>query len=144
VIIEFRDELRQLWQAGMERSPLAGAMLRHWVHWCSVNHRPTWTVPSWADGTFTVEPNYYIFPLALATASGEWMSKMAVCGNPGCPAPYFLKARRTQQFCEVPVCIAYGQKQHKREWWSRMGAKWRASREKAGSNRNQRERNKRR
>jgi hypothetical protein len=143
VIIKFRDQLREVWRAATERSMRARLILHDWVRWCSLNHRPTWTVPSWADGTYTVEPNYMVFPLALATAAGEWMAKMAVCANPACPAPYFLKTRRTRRFCELPACIAAGQRQHKLEWWRRVGAKQRASRGKSALNRNQRERSKR-
>src|ERR1700687_3352426 len=54
---------------------------------------------------------------------------MAVCGNPECPSPYFLKARKTQRFCDRPACSAYGQREHKRKWWSEHGEEWKQKRE---------------
>lgn len=122
-IWEYRNQLRKLWR----REPDWNIFLHHWVCICRERHLPTWVVPGWADGTQSVEPNFMVFPLALAIAAGEWMPKMVVCANPECPSPYFLKSRKTQRFCDRPACIACGQREHKLNWWRRVGAKRRAS-----------------
>ena len=137
-IFEYREQLQKLWL----RETDSGFVLSHWVGLASP--LSTWIVSAWGDGTHSVEPNYENFPLALAIAAGEWIPKMAVCANPKCPAPYFLKARRTQRFCDRPGCIEYGQRQHKLEWWRRVGAKRRADRTKTLSKPNRSEGRKRR
>lgn len=61
--------------------------------------------------------------------------KTGVCGNPNCPAPYYLKRRKDQKFCtgagpaeggrkpsadDVPdsgSCTAYAQREYARNWW---------------------------
>ena len=45
--------------------------------------------------------------------------KIGVCGNPDCPAPYYLKSRRHQQFCQSGSgsCTAYAQRQYALKWW---------------------------
>jgi hypothetical protein len=124
-ILKYRDELKRLWRG--ER----GEILAYWVNQLRLENRQTWTLHCWTDGSYSVEPNYDNFPLALAIAVGEWMLKMAICENPDCPNPYFLKGRNTQQFCDRPACIACGQRQHKLDWWRRVGTKRRANQKKA-------------
>ena len=43
--------------------------------------------------------------------------KTAVCANPECPAPYFLKSRKTQRICEAGACVAWAQRNYARKWW---------------------------
>jgi hypothetical protein len=135
-ILQFRDQLRNLWCHG----PNWEIVLGSWVNLCCTKQLWTWTVPGWSDGTYSVEPNYTLFPLALGIAAGEWMSKMAFCGNPECPAPHFLKGRKTQRFCERGSCAAYGQRQHALNWWRRVGVKRRAlgAQTRLGTNRKER------
>jgi hypothetical protein len=80
-------------------------------------------VLGYAGGAPRVLPNYFLLPLALALGITEAGAKTAVCANPECPAPYFLKRRRTQRFCDRPACLAYGQRQHKLDWWRKQKAK---------------------
>ena len=136
-ILEYRNRLRKLWR----REPDWEDVLHHWVYIdCRMKHLSTWSVPLWRDGTYSVEPNYKVFPLALAIATGEWMPKMGFCENPECPAPYFLKARKTQRFCERGPCLAYGQRQHALSWWRRVGTRLRAERAKVPPKRNRKAR----
>ena len=135
-IVQFRDDLRKLWRRDRDYE----AVLGHWVNICRMKTQWTWVVPAWADGTYSVEPNYNLDLLALAIAAGEWMAKMAVCCNPECPAPYFLKKRTTQRFCERGPCVEYGQQQHALSWWRRVGAKRRAERREIQSKRKRKER----
>jgi hypothetical protein len=43
--------------------------------------------------------------------------KTAVCANPECPAPYFLKSRKTQKICEAGECVAWAQRNYALRWW---------------------------
>lgn len=126
MLLKYRDQLRLLWN----REPNWQGVLDGWLELCRANQIRTWVVSAWADGTYSVEPSDMFFPLSLAIAAGEWMAKMMVCGNPDCPAPYFLKTRKTQRFCERGPCVAYGQRQHALNWWNRVGAKRRAMKSK--------------
>jgi hypothetical protein len=119
-ILQFRDQLRRFWSA----NDPDGDALHFWVNKARVDHKQTWVVSVWADGSHTVHPNYHILSLSLAIAASEWRSKMAICGNPECPQPYFLKGRKNQRFCDRPACSAYGQRQHKKKWWSEHGEEW--------------------
>jgi hypothetical protein len=52
--------------------------------------------------------------------------KTGVCGYPDCPAPYFLKRRKDQKFCERGSCTAYAQRQYALKWWRDKGERKRA------------------
>jgi hypothetical protein len=50
------------------------------------------------------------------------------CGNPDCPNPYFIAAKRSYKYCS-PDCSGPSQKKFKREWWAAHGPGWRQRRE---------------
>jgi hypothetical protein len=43
--------------------------------------------------------------------------KTAKCANPECLAPYFLKRRKTQKFCDADACVGWAQRQYALRWW---------------------------
>ena len=43
--------------------------------------------------------------------------KTAICANPDCPAPYFLKSRKTQRICEAGDCVGWAQRNYALKWW---------------------------
>ena len=45
--------------------------------------------------------------------------KTAICSNPNCLNPFFIRKRKTQNYCEAGPCVKEGQRAHKREWWKR-------------------------
>jgi hypothetical protein len=51
--------------------------------------------------------------------------KTAVCENPDCPAPYFIRKRKTQKFCEAGPCVDYGARLRANKWWQSHGDEWR-------------------
>jgi hypothetical protein len=57
--------------------------------------------------------------------------KMAICANPACDAPYFIKKRKTQQVCEAGDCAKAIQRHRTGEWWKKHGNQWREQRAKA-------------
>jgi len=46
--------------------------------------------------------------------------KTAVCANPECPAPLFLKSRKTQKICEQGDCVAWAQRRYALNWWHKQ------------------------
>jgi len=52
--------------------------------------------------------------------------KTGVCGNPDCPAPYYLKGRSSQKYCDLSPCMEYAHRQHALKWWRETGQKRRA------------------
>lgn len=120
VLLTYRDRLRQFWCGDDPAYYLA-----HWISRPAPYPTGTWAVTCWADGTYGISPNYSVLSLSLAIGASEWTGKMAICSNPNCPQPYFLRGRKTQRFCNRPACIAYGQREHKRNWWNEHGEHWR-------------------
>jgi len=53
--------------------------------------------------------------------------KTAICANPNCLSPFFLKKRRTQKFCDAGDCVAYAQRQYARKWWDAEGKQQRVA-----------------
>jgi hypothetical protein len=43
--------------------------------------------------------------------------RTAVCANPACPNPYFVKKRETQKYCGAGPCTEKAQLEYKRNWW---------------------------
>jgi hypothetical protein len=133
-ILHFRDQLRMLWRKEKEEDRIG--VLHDWLNHACVDGQQTWSVGSYADGTYAVEPRYTNFPLALALAASAWQPKMAVCENPDCPQRYFFKGRRTQRFCDRPMCAEYGQRQHKINWWRKNREDWKRKRLKTRRSKN--------
>jgi hypothetical protein len=69
----------------------------------------------------------YICLLFLIDAGA---GKIGKCANPGCDAPYFLKSRRNQKFCETGECVVWAQRQYALNWWHREHGKPNRSRAK--------------
>jgi len=59
--------------------------------------------------------------------------KTAVCANPECPAPYFLKSRKTQKICEAGECVEWAQRNYARKWWRENESKASKAKPKKGA-----------
>jgi hypothetical protein len=67
---------------------------------------------------------------------GHESGNTVICENRAeCPAPYFVRKRRTQKFCEAGPCVAYGQRLRSSKWWRQNGEEWREQRQKKSSRR---------
>lgn len=124
--LHYRDDLRKIWSGDHETTERA---LNRWIQ--QAKEQDPWRAVPWSEHGrryCSVVPNHDIFPLELALGVSELQPQMAVCENPKCPNRYFLKARKTQRFCDSPACAAYGQREHKRKWWSEHGSEWKQRR----------------
>ena len=99
-----------------------------------------------SEHRFTGEPTLQAPPIAVSWDTAEivlipsspeeglWLSllhnsrRLAVCENPECPAPYFLRYRH-DRFCSKS-CARFAQREYKRRWWAKHGKAWRARRRK--------------
>jgi hypothetical protein len=49
--------------------------------------------------------------------------KASFCANPNCSAPYFLKTRETQKYCDRSQCMEFAQRVYARDWARRERGK---------------------
>jgi len=125
-IYEYRDGLRKIWAGDWQ---VANDLVTGWVR--EANKRAPYhaiSVRGTHGQSIFVAPNYGILPLSLALGVSELRPKMAICGNPECPNPYFFKGRKTQRFCDRPACAAYAQREYKKNWWNEHGSERRRER----------------
>ena len=54
--------------------------------------------------------------------------RLAVCQNPECKAPFFIRYKRDQKYCSV-ACGMPARLESNRLWWARHGREWREQRE---------------
>jgi hypothetical protein len=85
--------------------------------------RTTWLFRS---GSIEVIPDNLWTTICILFLRDHAAGKTAICGNPDCPAPFFLRKRKTQKFCEQGPCVQFAQRKHKLDWWNRVGKKRRA------------------
>jgi hypothetical protein len=61
------------------------------------------------------------------------LGKTAICENPACPTPFFIRKRKTQKFCDGGHdCSAYGDRLRAIKWWRARGNAWRSEQRKSG------------
>jgi hypothetical protein len=51
------------------------------------------------------------------------VDRMRRCGNPKCPAPFFLAARSSQVYCTA-ACAGPAHQAAKNKWWHDHGSAW--------------------
>jgi hypothetical protein len=51
----------------------------------------------------------------------EAKANIAICANPECKSPRFIKARSTQKYCFDPECRTYEKNQAALKWWNSTG-----------------------
>jgi predicted RNA-binding Zn ribbon-like protein len=61
--------------------------------------------------------------------------RLGICANPHCPSPFFVRSRRTQKFCDMPVCMAYSHRVSANNYWARRKEKEQAKSKKRMKNR---------
>lgn len=75
-----------------------------------------------------VKPSQLVETASLLFMRDRLQGKTAICENPECPAPYFLRKRKTQKFCEAGPCVEYGARLRANKWWHAHGDEWREQR----------------
>ena len=138
-VFKLRDSLRQVWRPEL---PIVEkeAVIQKWL----VVRQ---TIPAYPQRPFSrigasslaiemwkpvlqagkIEPAFDSLPAQLIQGVLEQHSRLAVCKNPGCPAPYFLAKRSDQKYCEQGTCTAYAQRKYNLGYWHLKG-KFRSNR----------------
>jgi hypothetical protein len=55
------------------------------------------------------------------------LARVRKCKHAGCKNPYFVARHLGQQYCSE-VCARWAQREWKKEWWEKNGARWRNKR----------------
>ena len=119
----FRDSLRKAWKGDLHSLQYLQDQVAVYMH-------PGW---KFERDRIRVFPENLWSVVCITFLQDHAAGRTGVCGNPNCPAPYFIKQRRTQKFCEAGPCVAYAQRLYALSWWNREGKNRRAK--KAGKNR---------
>jgi hypothetical protein len=126
-LLEIRDGLRLIWvEPDLRR--------REWLVFRLRDHVMARADPQFihAVGVITSEsPIKQLPPPSRFEQATMYLFKSAdrtrYCGNPDCPAPYFLAKRRSQKYCS-DNCALPAQREFKRRWWAEHGKRWRKAR----------------
>jgi predicted RNA-binding Zn ribbon-like protein len=43
--------------------------------------------------------------------------RLGICVNPHCPSPLYVRSRRTQKCCDVPICQVYSHRTSANKHW---------------------------
>ena len=85
-------------------------------------------------GVLVVTKDLWTF-IRLLFLADHSEDKIAVCANPNCLVPYFVKKRKSQKLCEQGECVAWAQRQYSLRWWNAEGKKRREKQTKRQSKR---------
>jgi hypothetical protein len=80
--------------------------------------------PHKGAGLYVMTSNLWKFILLLFFMDAM-EDKTGICANPECVAPYFIKKRKTQIFCEAGPCVIYKQRKYALDYWNSKGNKHR-------------------
>ena len=128
-----REALRQIWRGNSEKLfqvllPTEAEMM--------MDLDPDWVWNpqlklDWQRGEFVYTPQGEFQAALYRLFRRSAFAKL--CGNPNCPAPYFIAHKTTQRYC-TGECAQVFQKEWKRRWWKEKGTEWRRekSRKKRG------------
>jgi hypothetical protein len=120
----FRDRLRQAWAGNKEALASIQRSIKHLRATISVT------------GTrIEIEPRESWVAAYLLFLQDQSDGKPGICANPECAAPYFIRKRNTQKFCEAGPCVTYGARQRANKWWHEHGEDWRETQQKKSKGR---------
>lgn len=87
-----------------------------------------WEAPielDWRQGKIVYNPRTEFQSAIYALFRQSQLAK--VCGNPDCPARFFIARKVIQRYCS-DKCAEVFQQEWKRKWWAEHGDEWRRSR----------------
>jgi hypothetical protein len=129
-VFNLRDGLRSIWDRDAPRSDKE-SLLDRWVKWVPRGfYRLNFRAWHLSIPLGRLVPDYKSLHAQLVQGVLEHSRHFARCGNPGCPAPYFLARRTDQKYCERGECTRYAQNRYALKWWGEHGLVWRANRKK--------------
>lgn len=69
------------------------------------------------DGGITIHAGDAWTFICILILRDHAAGKTAICANPECSAPFFVKSRKTQKICELGECVIWAQRKHALKWW---------------------------
>ena len=60
------------------------------------------------------------------------LGRTAICANPNCTSPHFVRKRSSQKYCESGPCVEFGARLRANLWWAKHGNAWREKKRKGG------------
>jgi hypothetical protein len=129
-LIEIRDLLRLVWKAQERRSrEWYSFQLRQRFYfwqakadfWRTHPHTPETpihptTMKAMSELSWLDPPPVTGFEAAVFYLQTSIADRAKYCGNPDCPAPYFIALKRWQKFCSEE-CAGPVNREQKRRWW---------------------------
>ena len=112
VVRDLRNEFRKAWRGDRD------AIM--WIQYVLNRQVFSFTAPK---HRITLEPKTLYGTVCLLFLRDHLAGKLAICTNPDCQSPYFVRKRNTQKYCESGPCKEQAQREQKREWWTRHRGK---------------------
>lgn len=118
-LLALRDQLRAIWPSKPNRDIPRQAVLQEWFETQALTDPEKWFVLfQWG----IIRPVFFRGELAWAFCRHS--SRLAMCGNPECPAPYFVASKRTQKYCsKTDECARYATRAAALKYWRNKEAK---------------------
>jgi hypothetical protein len=121
------EQLRHVWEDRLSGgSGELSYILDHWVNYQDADLEgigyKSWRVSLTPPSILPTDKN---LRGSLAFAVLAHFSLLAVCGNPDCPARYFIGRRSDQKYCGGD-CTEYAQRQYALKYWNEEGKHRRA------------------
>lgn len=85
------------------------------------------------EGRVELTPRYLWNAICVLFLHDHAERRTGVCANPDCPAPFFIKSRRSQTLCGNGACKRFALRKASNKWWGIKGNEWRAQRNKQAS-----------
>jgi len=79
-----------------------------------------------AKWPFEMQTRDLIGTLQILFLRDHLAGNTAICANPDCVRPYFIRRRKTQKYCEAGACTAEAQRRQKLDWWNKNKRRKRA------------------
>lgn len=121
----WQDKLREAWRGDLA----AIEEIRKWV-----NAYMT-TSLTFVKGRIEMAPKDFLGTIFLLFLRDRAAGKTAICENPDCVSPYFIKAKKTQKLCGSAACNAFAQRNYALNWWHKEGKKQREEKRAKAQNR---------
>jgi hypothetical protein len=114
--LELQEKLRDAWRGNDD----AFQYIRNSI---TKHMKTTWEI---RKGRIEVSADDLWSTVCILFLCDHAAHKTAICANPDCQSPYFIKKRTTQKFCESGPCTEYAQRQYALKWWNRTGKQMRS------------------
>jgi hypothetical protein len=128
LVLAERDKLRLVWKAAWEIEEHKSSLARD--SRTAYERAVDEVVPKELATHFAIEgkrivlaPHSIWDAINLLFHRDRLEHRLAICANPKCLNPYFVRKRKTQIYCQAGPCVEEAQREQKRQWWARNRGK---------------------